>query len=58
VCCFTSPDNGENVIEQLRHLAKETLPVYMRPVRYRRFDIMPKTINGKIDKQNLRLSLE
>ncbi|CDL82086.1 amino acid adenylation domain-containing protein [Xenorhabdus szentirmaii] len=61
VCCFTSPDKldkEKNVIEQLRELAKETLPVYMRPMRYRRLDIMPKTINGKIDKQNLRLSLE
>ncbi|EHY4895188.1 amino acid adenylation domain-containing protein [Salmonella enterica] len=59
VCCFTtSSDNKKNVIPELRALAKQTLPIYMRPVHYRRLDIMPKTINGKIDKQSLRISLE
>ncbi|EGL7120356.1 hypothetical protein IMT85_004275 [Salmonella enterica] len=59
VCCFTtSPDNEKNIIPELRELAKQSLPVYMRPVHYRCLDIMPKTINGKVDKQNIRLLLE
>lgn len=58
VCCFASSDNKTAVIEQLHKLAKESLPFYMRPVRYRGFDSIPKTINGKIDKQHLKLSVE
>lgn len=59
VCCFTTfPDKDKNVIPELRELAKQSLPVYMRPVYYRWLDIMPKTINGKVDKQSLSLSLE
>ncbi|HFZ0820703.1 TPA: amino acid adenylation domain-containing protein [Enterobacter cloacae] len=58
VCCFASNDNKADVIEQLHKLAKELLPFYMRPIRYRGFDAIPKTINGKIDKQHLKLSVE
>ncbi|MEG4685135.1 amino acid adenylation domain-containing protein [Enterobacter cloacae] len=58
VCCFASSDNKPEVIEQLQTLAKELLPFYMRPLRYRGFDAIPKTINGKIDKQHLKLSVE
>ncbi|PHM72173.1 AMP-binding protein [Xenorhabdus sp. KJ12.1] len=51
ICIFTSSITEEYVIDNLKELAKKLLPVYMRPLNYRRIDIMPKTINGKIDKE-------
>jgi non-ribosomal peptide synthetase component E (peptide arylation enzyme) len=45
-------------MEQLKHQAKITLPVYMRPVRYRKINYFPKTVNGKVDKQAIIDSME
>lgn len=58
ICFYTTSVTSERVTEQLRSLAKVALPVYMRPMRYRKIDIMPKTVNGKIDKKSIMHSME
>ncbi|MDE9454650.1 amino acid adenylation domain-containing protein [Xenorhabdus bovienii] len=58
ICFFTSSTSPEETIEKLKCLARDTLPIYMRPIRYRKLDIMPKTVNGKVDKRNIIKSLE
>ncbi|AUH01487.1 hypothetical protein CWC46_17740 [Prodigiosinella confusarubida] len=57
VCFFTSTTPAAEIIEKLKSMAKKLLPVYMRPALYRKIDIMPKTVNGKVDKKNIIYSL-
>lgn len=60
ICFFTTSVNiqEEEIKEKLKSLAKTSLPIYMRPLRYRRIDIMKKTINGKVDKKSILKSME
>ncbi|PHM62787.1 amino acid adenylation domain-containing protein [Xenorhabdus ishibashii] len=58
ICFFTSSAPAKESIGALTNLAKENLPIYMRPLRYRKIETMPKTINGKIDKKLILNYLE
>ncbi|WP_407340022.1 amino acid adenylation domain-containing protein [Dickeya ananatis] len=54
----SSAQDEEEIKEKLKSQARLALPVYMRPLRYRRIDVMPKTVNGKIDKKLILHSME
>ncbi|WP_338804346.1 amino acid adenylation domain-containing protein [Xenorhabdus griffiniae] len=58
ICFFTSSTSEKESIGALTNLAKENLPIYMRPLRYRKIETIPKTINGKIDKKLILNYLE
>ncbi|MCL9782399.1 amino acid adenylation domain-containing protein [Vibrio sp. S4M6] len=42
-----------NGLETLRNDLERVLPDYMVPTFFKQIDVMPKTINGKLDKQHL-----
>ncbi|KER04948.1 amino acid adenylation domain-containing protein [Photorhabdus temperata] len=59
LCCFSSSiESDVTLIERFKILAKDKLPVYMRPLKYKRLDRIPRTVNGKIDKSTIIHSLE
>ncbi|UGA50612.1 MULTISPECIES: amino acid adenylation domain-containing protein [Dickeya] len=60
ICFFTTSSKiaEGDVKEKLKSLARLALPVYMRPMLYRRVDVMPKTVNGKVDKKLILHSME
>lgn len=55
ICCAYVPaQEGEASPENLRNSLAKTLPAYMLPSRWLRFDVLPKNANGKIDRPRLR----
>ena len=59
ICCAYAPaPNQELSAKQLRTLLCERLPQYMIPVRWSRYDELPKNQNGKTDRANLKLKFE
>jgi non-ribosomal peptide synthetase component F len=55
ICCAYEPKNGAEVsARSLRAALGTKLPSYMIPTRWLAFDTLPKTANGKVDRQRLR----
>lgn len=55
ICCAYVPLEGaEPGQAELRSALAATLPRYMVPSRWARFDVLPKTSNGKVDRRQLR----
>ncbi len=55
ICCAYEPKNGAEVTARsLRAALGTKLPSYMIPTRWLAFDTLPKTANGKVDRQRLR----
>lgn len=54
VCCAYALAPGmEYKLERLRTRLAERLPVHMLPAAWMRYDVLPKTVNGKLDRQLL-----
>ena len=55
ICCayVPDPDNGPS-LERLRRELSALLPSYMLPVRWMRYDVLPKNDSGKIDRPALK----
>jgi amino acid adenylation domain-containing protein len=55
ICCAYAP-NAEPPINPpfLRRELSRVLPPYMLPSRWREFDVLPKNMNGKIDRRAIR----
>lgn len=59
ICCAYVPAEGvEMTVAQLRSALGESLPAFMLPSRWLRFDSLPKNQNGKIDRRALKESFE
>ncbi|SJN55364.1 Dimodular nonribosomal peptide synthase [Vibrio ruber DSM 16370] len=58
ICFYTTIESADVATKQLKAHAKAALPVYMRPVRYRKIGIIPKTVNGKVDKKAMLNMME
>ncbi|RMG35295.1 MAG: D-alanine--poly(phosphoribitol) ligase [Planctomycetota bacterium] len=55
ICCAFAPVGGEAVdANHVRSALRKLLPTYMLPVRWARFETLPKNANGKIDRRALR----
>ena len=62
VCIYDSEDDklilayegNEKLISTLRVTAEKSLPQYMRPHKYKAFDVFPKNTNGKINRKQLK----
>jgi amino acid adenylation domain-containing protein len=57
ICCAFSVADGVDLQPlALRAAVSTLLPVYMLPVRWREYDTLPKNVNGKIDRKELKSS--
>jgi amino acid adenylation domain-containing protein len=55
ICCAFAPlKDNEVAPAKLRTEMSKVLPNYMMPVRWKRYDRLPKNANGKIDRSALR----
>ncbi|WP_250548690.1 amino acid adenylation domain-containing protein [Pseudonocardia sp. H11422] len=55
ICCaFSTPDGVELPALALRAEVSRLLPAYMLPARWREMDALPKNVNGKIDRKELK----
>lgn len=55
ICCaFVLAEGSEVEPSQLREGLGAVLPAYMLPSRWSRMDVLPKNVNGKIDRRKLR----
>ena len=55
ICCAYAPAGGASVEPpQLREKLSKLLPSYMLPSRWASLDVLPKNVNGKIDRRGLR----
>jgi len=55
ICCAYAPAGGASVEPpQLREKLAKLLPSYMLPSRWASLDVLPKNVNGKIDRRGLR----
>jgi acyl-coenzyme A synthetase/AMP-(fatty) acid ligase len=55
ICCaYTTKGEVETTPSTLRTALGKSLPSYMLPSRWMRFDSLPKNANGKIDRPALR----
>lgn len=55
ICCaFSVLDGAELTPPELRRQLATTLPLYMVPARWRQLVTLPKNVNGKIDRKDLR----
>ena len=55
ICCaFATLDHARLTALELRAEATRLLPAYMLPSRWRELDELPKNVNGKIDRKELR----
>jgi amino acid adenylation domain-containing protein len=59
ICCAYVPAGGVDMtVAQLRKELGESLPAFMLPSRWLRFDALPKNQNGKIDRPALKERFE
>ena len=59
ICCAYAPaPNHDLATKRLRALLAERLPQYMIPVRWSRYDELPKNHNGKTDRATLKAAFE
>ncbi len=57
ICCaFSVADGAELQPLALRTAVSTLLPAYMLPARWRELDALPKNVNGKIDRKELKAS--
>ena len=57
ICCAFSVADGVDLRPlTLRVAVSELLPAYMLPTRWRELDTLPKNVNGKIDRNQLKSS--
>jgi amino acid adenylation domain-containing protein len=54
ICCAFAADTADLSPAWLRGKLKRMLPDYMLPSRWKRFDQLPKNVNGKIDRRALK----
>jgi amino acid adenylation domain-containing protein len=55
ICCAFAPAPGNRVEpSQIRERLGALLPAYMLPSRWLAMDVLPKNVNGKIDRKKLR----
>ena len=55
ICCAFAALNGTNVTPvDLRRRLSRLLPPYMLPAHWAAFDVLPKNVNGKVDRPALR----
>lgn len=55
ICCAYAPaDNATVEPPDLRQKLAELLPSYMLPTRWASLEVLPKNVNGKIDRRGLR----
>jgi amino acid adenylation domain-containing protein len=55
ICCAYAPKNGGQVAPpKLREELAKVLPSYMIPSRWMALEVLPKNVNGKIDRRELR----
>jgi amino acid adenylation domain-containing protein len=59
ICCAYSPAGGGEVQPaEVRKRLQALLPTYMLPSRWHVLDVLPKNVNGKIDRRKLREHFE
>ena len=59
ICCAYAPAPNQDLsTKRLRALLCERLPQYMVPVRWSRYDELPKNQNGKTDRASLKLAFQ
>jgi acyl-coenzyme A synthetase/AMP-(fatty) acid ligase len=59
ICCAYAPADGVQADPaKLRKLLAAVLPRYMIPTRWMAYDVLPKNVNGKIDRKALREGFE
>jgi amino acid adenylation domain-containing protein len=57
ICCAYAVSDGADLSAlALRSAVSRLLPAYMLPARWRAFDLLPKNVNGKIDRNLLKES--
>ena len=59
ICCAYAPAGGADVQPaDVRKRLQRLLPTYMLPTRWHVLDVLPKNVNGKIDRRRLREHFE
>ncbi len=59
ICCaYATLEGVELTPVMLRRQLSTVLPAYMLPARWSRLDLLPKNVNGKIDRKQLRERFE
>jgi amino acid adenylation domain-containing protein len=59
ICCAYAPAGGADVPPaDVRKRLQKLLPTYMLPSRWHVMDVLPKNVNGKIDRRRLREHFE
>jgi amino acid adenylation domain-containing protein len=59
ICCAYAPAAGADVQPaEVRKRLQKLLPTYMLPSRWHVLDVLPKNVNGKIDRRRLREHFE
>ena len=59
ICCAYAPAAGADVQPtEVRKRLQKVLPTYMLPSRWHVLDVLPKNVNGKIDRRRLREHFE
>jgi amino acid adenylation domain-containing protein len=59
ICCAYAPAGGADVQPaDVRKRLQKLLPTYMLPSRWHVLDVLPKNVNGKIDRRRLREHFE
>jgi acyl-coenzyme A synthetase/AMP-(fatty) acid ligase len=59
ICCAYAPaENTDVQPADVRKRLQELLPTYMLPSRWHVLDVLPKNVNGKIDRRRLREHFE
>jgi amino acid adenylation domain-containing protein len=59
ICCAYAPAGGAEVQPaEVRKRLQKLLPTYMLPSRWHVLDVLPKNVNGKIDRRRLREHFE
>jgi amino acid adenylation domain-containing protein len=59
ICCAYAPAEGAQVQPaDVRKRLQELIPTYMLPSRWHVLDVLPKNVNGKIDRRRLREHFE
>jgi acyl-coenzyme A synthetase/AMP-(fatty) acid ligase len=58
ICCAYAPAGDDVAPARLREQLAKLLPGYMIPARWMHYDVLPKNVNGKIDRKALREGFE